>query len=352
MHRGGDAMRVAMVVIALALAGAAGADLGRAGRLAIAWPGADGVARVAVVGVEDGSITVLAGSEGAVAPKWSPDGRYIVFFSTVTARTCLFDSKRNVVMKLGGALRPPYAWREDSLRFAGVGELPTGKQVVTQHSVSERGSVLDVGVPGRVRDIAWAAGTDDMAVLVDQDGRTNVYLVDAGILQRVSTSDDVMGLNLMANGRHVIWPRRSRNTRYIVTSLYDYNLEARSVRRTGFSAVVPGINGSPSAGPSAVPSVSVSPTDGSVCLAAVFDRSDAARKPTRVETIYLVSADGGQARSLRTRTLSAGDGSRVEWSTDGRFVLLTDLTGDRSVAARVYDAASGQERWRAPVAVR
>ena len=228
------------------------------------------------VNVDGSGSSRIVGTDAGVTPSISPNGRYILCDipvngnSLVSSKLILLDSVTGKAVNIGQNVTAPFAWRDDSSRFAGM------QQGLTQFSawfylLSAKGVTLKVKFPPAVTifDRAiWLPHTDNIAYLAGVQPpvnsapgtppMTDVYTVEYGVVNKISSSGDVLGLGLTPDGKNLLWARRGKNLRYILLTLYEFNLDKRTVQRLPFEEEVSGIN-SPRRAPNSIGAVSFSP---------------------------------------------------------------------------------------------
>lgn len=300
----------------------------------------DGGASLVVRGDKAPNGLTVPASDGAHDPAWSPDGNYLAFAagSGAGAHGGIFNLKTGRTAALPLGFGSPYAWREDSLRIAGINTLEDGSVEVAQYHVTERGMTLTTALPG-VRSVArafWVAQTDDVVV---QTGTGDVYLVESGQVTSISQSHDVIGLGITPDGSTLVWARRSANPRYILCSLYQFNMKTRSVVRLPFPARVAGVNPDPRTGPTRVDCVWFSADARRLAVVGAQPVGTAV-----ATTVYVTNLAGTTARLVAK--VSGDPAVTVNWSDDGRQLICTLVTGGRAT----HITASGDGANAAPPA--
>lgn len=288
-------------------------------RVAVAGP--DGLR----LGVPGAASDVIDHAGDCTAPAWSPNGRFLAYIRGAGERgqLLLYTPASRSTRVLGKGYAPPIAWREDSQRLAAVSVTQTGAAEIAAYVLSEKGITVRVAcgaaVPAARNDtIVWLPGTDNVAYLSTNG---DVYAAEEGELHRISTGADVVGMGLSADRRKLIWARRSANPRYIVLTLYAYDLRARSVARMPFPARVPLISPGPRKGPDRLVSVAMCPAGSELAALYTTSRTKAAAAKY---TWYAMRLDGSGARSLGGASAAP---SEVVWSPDGRKVATVAVSG-------------------------
>jgi Tol biopolymer transport system component len=322
-------------------------------RALVVWPSAGaGGFDLGVVDIAGGTVTRLGRSVSQeLQAMWSPDGNWIVYPATEGDRSVswIYEVRTGTSRPLSRNFGPPYAWREDSRRLAGVAQDERTGLSVVFFSVSERGETLRVPVPvSEVRSLCWLPDTDDVAFMGLADGRRDVYAIESGQMRRLSTSGDVIALQLTAGTNELVWARPSKNTRYILLSLYALNLTSRSVRRLPFPDRIAAINPAPAQSPDAVADVAIAPTGDRIAVV-VSDtptRSSGIRETVRRDRLFSVRTDGTDAKLIRTLFMPEGaSGSRLApcWSSDGKLLGVVHYeAGSAAFAVFSADGSNGR----------
>ncbi len=290
-----------------------------------------------IVDVASGSIRVIGPTTDSGGALWSPDGNWIVYQGADGGDlvTRIYDVRQGSSRTVSRQFGPPYAWREDSRRLAGVAhDEDVGLQVVF-YNLSERGESLRTNIPVRqVRSMAWIPNTDDVAYLGTSDSGTDVYTVEGGEGRRISTSGDVLTLRLVRSRNELVWARSSKNTRYILLSLYAYDLKARSVRRMGFPERVAEINPAPARSPVAVDDVVISPLGNRLAVVVADVKRGPGAATTRMQRLFTVRSNGSSARLVRTIPQAGPTNAMAPiWSRDGRQLGVLHREGSRLTLA-------------------
>jgi len=307
-----------------------------------------GQMHMAIASADGTSVRPVPGGEGATFASWSPDGR---FLALVGEAALLHDTRTGRTTRMAAGGLPLVAWRADSHRVAGVCRLDDGALQVYWHNATEGGRTFSLRLPvSQVLtgpgQMVWLPATDDVALVGGDDSRRDVLTAEAGEVQRITRTGDVLGLGLSGDGRRLVWARRGPNLRYILLSLYDYDLKSRGSRRLPFPDRLAPLNPNPRTAPASLHRVVFSP-DGSrfVLTAMMGGRGAAAPAPAA----FVVALSGLHVRLLHQSASVSDTESRVltaSWTPDSRRILLWE-SGTPPVV-RVYNA-DGTGASRLPV---
>jgi Tol biopolymer transport system component len=166
-------------------------------------------------------------------------------------------------------------------------------------------------------------------------------------MKKITTTGDVIGLNLFADGKKLIWARKSANTKYILCTLYAYDLDKRNVMRLPFPERVAGLNAPSKIPPSKVNYVIVSPAGDR--LAMIVEHIVGKRSPGGQEMKYwacwTVKLDRSEAKQIY-RTPAAekgGEGPFPVWSKDGSQIAVLEVEEKKlKIAVFRPDGSSGR----------
>lgn len=325
----------ACIAWAALLAGCAGVDYSPDGqRLAVTWPlGTD--LRLAVIGVDGTGFKYISAVDSMI-PAWAPDNRRIAFANEEGLWVADTETGRSsMILPEAG---PFVAWSEDGGKLATFAPSPDGEgpiQVVW-YDFEARGITLRSAVQGLtdvgsiMPDLVWIPRTSGLAFVANfqedsetLDERSDVYLMEAGETKRITTTGDVVGLALEPGGKRLVWARRSKNPKYILFTLYAYDLVNRSVERLEFTDRVAGINPNPRTGPDEVQWVSFSPTLGNMLV------WTGSKDPKGEDLVYVVDRVGKDSAVVGRATSDDKVESTVHlaWSPDGLQMAGLLFTG-------------------------
>lgn len=312
----------AFLLLAGTLAGCAGVDYSPDGKhLAFTWP-LGNETRLAIIDT-DGTGFKYVSSESVMIPNWAPDSRRIAV-ATEDGMAVLDTQtgKSRVVVPGGGALA---AWGPDGRKLATLVKPEAGDEVeVVWYDFDAKAVTLRAKVPGLedpdnvAPDLVWVPRTSGLAFVATMNGETDVFLMEAGEVKRITTTGDVVGLALDPGGRRLVWARKSRNPKYILLTLYAFDLVQRSAERLPFPERVPGINPDPRTGPGKVEWVSFSPT---LDRMLVWTSSDTPVPPAprTDDLVYSVNRSGTASAIVGRAAHGGGKESitHIAWSPDG-----------------------------------
>lgn len=292
-------------------------------RLAFTWPLGDD-SRLAVINT-DGSGFKYVSSTSAMLPSWAPDNRRIAFANDdgVTVIDTQTGHAR-VVVPDGGLL---VEWSPDGKKLATFAKADDESEAIELiwYDFDANAITLRARAPGLEKcedvmpDLVWIPRSSGVAYVASLGDSQDVYLMEFGQIKKITTTGDVVGLALDPGGDRLVWARRSRNPRYILLTLYEFDLVRRSARRLPFPDRVRGINPDPRTGPGQIDWVSFSPTLERLLVWTSGFQPTSANAPTPDDLVYSVNRTGtesaivGRAPKGSTKESIA----HIAWSPDG-----------------------------------
>ena len=278
----------------------------------------------------------------------SPNGRWLVYqvVDGATRSTVLLDLRTKRVRRMPVPIGPPYAWREDSGRIAGTLLDQDGHLNVVFFNTREFGETLRVRLPVdsvEPGNMLWLPDTDDVAFLGILQGKRDVYAVEAGQVRQFSTTGDVLAVSRGSGKTKLVWARSSKNIRYILLSLYEFDTEQRNVRRLRFPERVTLINPTPRQAPLRITSVCFAPDMSRLAVVAEYAGKSQGELIARV---YTMAFDGTGVRMVRVANRvrkSAYPVLTACFSRDGKqLVVLHENAIASALAVYRSDGANGR----------
>ncbi len=205
----------------------------------------------------------LPGLATGTLPSLSPDGSKIAFLAFATNLTILdLTTRRSVTADTSAVSRA--AWSPDSKFLAYVHKDDKGG--LELRTLHDNGDIaLPVSLPfqklatGGINPVAWVPSTDNVIVAGGDGARTDLYLVDQGQVVPLTTTGDVLGFAVSGTGERVRWIMKSRNTHYILFSIYDLEIGKRTLSKVDFPDRLPLVNPQPRRSVDTVLSAVISP---------------------------------------------------------------------------------------------
>ena len=209
------------------------------------------------------SNVVGMGLAGAGAwPIWSPDASKLAFIAPGGTLTILDKETQKSITPETSAVSP-VAWSPDSDFLAVVlANEAGGLKLKSLHTNGDM--ALTVALPfaklgtGLSLPLAWVPTTDNVIIAGGDGTKTDLYLMEQGQVVPLTTTGDVLGFGVSDDGSRVRWIMKSRNTHYILFSIYEMQLAKRTVTKLNFPDRLASVNPVPNKSVDAVVSAAFS----------------------------------------------------------------------------------------------
>lgn len=331
------AARLGLGLLTLSMLGCIGISFSPDGtKLAFPW-GNKSELGISVYDLGTHQVKVLPSSKDSILPIWSPRGDHILWFGGQQSETLYIANpttgkQREVAKAAVGAV-----WSTNGEKLAFLERLENRAESVVWYEVDSGRRAGSIQIPKDVTpDVllswpVWLPATQGVAFVGGSNTGSDVYIAEFGEVRKVTTTGDVVGFGISQDRAYLQWARKSRNPRYILLSLYRYNLNLRSVERLPFPERISEINPNPKTGPKELESVFFSP--------------DLKR------LILLLKSEGSKANAIKVTTRS-GKGSRptlITFPEDIHVMMAigVDGIGPRQIA-KWRDAGSGSKEFYWP----
>lgn len=205
----------------------------------------------------------------AYSPTWSRDGRELGLLALQALQAdgttlTLFDvAKRTTKPLIRDAVSPPAIARDTTL-LAVLRKSTSGRLQALIRYVN--GQVFNPPIqlpfhtaPANFPPLAFITNTANVIVAGGDGGKTDLYLLDQTEVVQLTTTGDILGFGVSADGSRVRWVRASPNTKYILLQIYELAIDTRSLKKLPYPDRIPAINPNPRSAPTSLGSVVFSP---------------------------------------------------------------------------------------------
>lgn len=249
---------------------------------------------------------------------FSPDGKTLAYRNG-SGSLVLMNLADGKTITLESHLEAPVSWAPDSKTLAAVCRNEAG-QLILHIDYREGGyRIKPITLPfhnlaDTCRPVQWVPETDNVLLAGGDGTKRDLWLVDAGIPTQLTQTGDALGFQVSPDGNRVVWIRRSPNTHYILFSLYELIINARSLRKLDFPSRLPQVNPNPHDAVDAVTQVVFS-TD----LSHIAFTSFQHKSPTTV-TVWLTDIKGSMIQKITT--LASPSTALPSFSPDGHLLAI------------------------------
>lgn len=276
----------------------------------------------------------LPGTEDGLWPSWSPDGRHILFGTSDGLK--LYDLDQRRVTRPFPEANAPASWSPDGKSFVAFARRehdPNSPDPEAQEPPALLWYSPEGGPPRRMtapfqsvspdQQPMWFPDGSAVAILAVGSGQ-NLYLADADGFRQITTTGDLLGAGVTADGQRLVWARYAPKEPAGVV-LYSKSVRTLAVSRIPFGVRLPGRTRT-----FGVSDAAFSP--GATRLVLVGEE----RHRTDVYISGLADAEARLLESFPVRKVRKGEDQSAaralvtpRWSADGRKIALLVLQQNR-----------------------
>ncbi|HZT41303.1 MAG TPA: hypothetical protein VFA07_03900 [Chthonomonadaceae bacterium] len=197
----------------------------------------------------------LPGGADGLQARWSPDGRYLIFNAQQNSQmqpaaqqqdvVRLYDTQSRQTKLIASGVDAPFAWRADSRQCASIGGT-TGKLEIRIYHVPDGSLISHVPLPPTIQGIElfneqmlWLPNSDSIVFFGYNAQGHDLYSVEGSQVRSITSSHDVIGCGLSADGRRLIWARSGTSGGSVWIALWSMDLTTRSASRLPFPRHLP-----------------------------------------------------------------------------------------------------------------
>jgi dipeptidyl aminopeptidase/acylaminoacyl peptidase len=309
-------------------------------------------AAASIVGTSDGVLQALPDAKGGYGPKWSPDGRSILFRKKsdqphgkqpFTNELWQVDLASKTSWRVQGDFQHTldFSWRDDSRQWVGWDNGEQEQRSVfwfdSQTQKVVRRVVLPLGLYLKGQ-FQFLSNSQEIVFQAEGHGGTNLFRTRKTGVERLTTTGDVRAFRLLPSLR-LVWARTPNFKRSNQMSLFGASLGSRLVQvaRMPFSSAP--VEADPVRDWNTGFQIAISPDARQLALCDTFRSPwlDAKKQPQQFGMCLLMNADGTNRRELHRTQLHPtplgrdqqewGGGPTelsAQWSRDGQRLALLD----------------------------
>ena len=199
----------------------------------------------------------------AYSPVWSRDGGLLTYLADGQKLT-FYDLAKRQTRTMDSNAVSPAAWSRDLGLFGVIHKNEAGN--LQAHVRYRNGQTflpaIDLpfhSVPSLYCPLHFLTNSTNMIVAGGDGGKNDLYLIDQGDVVRLTSTGDVLGFAVSADGTRVRWIRASPNTRYILLQIYEMTIDTRTIRKFSYPDRLAAVNPNPRSAPDSVVSVVFTP---------------------------------------------------------------------------------------------
>ena len=165
---------------------------------------------------------------------WTNDGKLKLTSSSHAgvSKISIYNKDTDSQRSLNSEGAGPFAWREDSALFAAVRHTENGANQIRFYDPKDGYVVMTSQLPSEIHnvtEIRWIPFSDNVVFTAENSQGRDVYFTDAGIVNRISNTHDVLGIRISSDGNQLTWARSRKLHQSVPDSVFTLDMNKCTV---------------------------------------------------------------------------------------------------------------------------
>ena len=270
----------------------------------------------------------------------------IVAYVTNDGNLMLLASVGGTPVQLEKNIVSPIVWSPDDKMLGCVRSVDKGgleyRSISIEGGVSAKSALPFTQMSLGSTSISWVPNTDNVILAGGDGSKSDLYLIEQGQVVPLTMNGEVQGFGVSKSGETVRWAQKSRNTHYILMSIYDTNIAKRTATKLDFPDRLAAVNPEPKHSVDRVKYVVFSPDLSRIA----FSTTENTQKKTK-NVLWGVDIMGGGVQMFG-RWEMPWNPIEIVPSTSGEKIVISPPNSKLDGTAKTEKSASFSQNERLP----